>query len=110
MPKISIGSRGVNYGIYPESIFWRRHDVIPFGNLCQSTDEEMRASMLVMLLRKDFRINADKLDSLCRDSSENFIKISEKIAGVVKTVIEQNSKDVISQINNMFNFGKFQLY
>ncbi len=104
MPKISIGSQGLNYGIDPESIFWRRHDIIPFGNLRQSKDEEMIASVLAMLLLgKDFRINADKLDSLYHDGSENFIKITEKIIDVGKTVIEQNSKDVISQIDNIFN-------
>ncbi|MDE7327679.1 MAG: hypothetical protein K2N63_15615 [Lachnospiraceae bacterium] len=104
MPEISIGSQGLNYGIDPESIFWRRHDIIPFGNLRQSKDEEMIASVLAMLLLgKDFRINADKLDSLYRDGSENFIKITEKIVGVGKIVIEQNSKDVISQIDNIFN-------
>ena len=57
----------------------------------------------MLLLGKDFRINADKLDSLYHDGSENFIKITEKIIDVGKTVIEQNSKDVISQIDNIFN-------
>lgn len=104
MPKISIGSQELDYGIDPESIFWRRHDIISSSRLRQSKDEEMIASALAMvLLGKGFKINADKLDSLYRDGSENFKKITEKINEVGKTVIEQNARDVINQINNMFN-------
>lgn len=103
MPKISINSKGLNYDINPNSLFWIRHDIIPFSNLRQSKDEEVIASILaILLLGKDTRINSDTLNSLYRSETKNFNIVSEKINNIGKNNLELFCKNVFSQIDMIF--------
>ena len=103
MPKISLKNEGLNYGIDPDNIFWRRHDIIPFSNFRQSKDEELIAStMAIILLGKDFKVNADNLDLLYRPGNEYFDKLTSIIEKLGKDVLEDYAKNVIEQIDNIF--------
>lgn len=104
MPKISISSYGLNYGIKPETVFWRRHDIIPFNNLRQSKDEEIIASILAtILMGKDFRINAETLSNLYDPQLECCKNITKKINEIGKDRLENIAIDIINQIDNIFN-------
>ena len=50
IPRISIKSRGLNYGISFEDSFWSRHDIITFENLRKSSDEKLVAQILGEIL------------------------------------------------------------
>lgn len=104
MPQISLSSPGLNYGVDPKTTFWREHDIIPFNNFRQSKDEEVIASALaVVLLGQNFRINADSLNSLYLPNTKNYTLITDIINKIGKDNIEQYSKDVINQINDIFD-------
>lgn len=103
MPKISINSKGLNYGINPNDMFWIRHDIIPFNNLRQSKDEEVIASILAILLfGKDTHINSDTLNYLYRSETKNFKSVSEKINKIGKDNLEEFCKNVFNQIDMIF--------
>lgn len=103
MPKISINSKGLNYDINPNNMFWIRHDIIPFPNLRQSKDEEIIASILaILLLGKDNRINTNTLNSLYRSETNNSNIVSKKINEIGKDNLEQFCKNVFDQIDMIF--------
>lgn len=107
MPKISISNKGLNYGINPDDTFWRIHDIIPVNNLRQSKDEEIIASALaISLLGKGFRINSSSLNSLYCPDTKNFKLIDDKINKIGKNTLERYARDVINQINDIFNSVK----
>ena len=103
MPKISLGGKGLNYGISPDDTFWRKHDIIPYSRFRQSKDEEIIASaMTTLLLGDNLKINADRLDDLYRPGNKYYDKIEEAVSKFGKTELEELAKDVIDQINNIF--------
>lgn len=104
MPKISLKSQGLNYGIDPDTTFWRKHDIIPFERFRQSKDEEVIASaMAIVLIGKDFRINANNLNSLYRPNTKEYDTITEIINNFGKDKLEMYAKEVINQIDNIFD-------
>ena len=104
MPKISLQNKGLNYGINPNDVFWRRHDIIPFSNFRQSRDEELIASaMAIILLGDDFRINADKLNLLYRPGTKDFDKLTDIITTIGKDVLERRAREIVRQIDEIFS-------
>lgn len=104
MPKISLKSPGLNYGINPDTTFWRRHDIIPFYRFRQSLDEEILAKAMAMVLLGDnFRASPDSLDALYRDDTPESIKITKKIKNIGKDNLEKYAREVISQIDDIFD-------
>lgn len=103
MPKISLRSKGLEYGVDPNDTFWRKHDIISFDRFRQSKDEEVIASaMAIVLLGKDFHINADNLDQLYRPDTEKYGKVTKLVEQLGKDNLEMYAKDVISQIDSIF--------
>lgn len=113
MPKISLSSAGLNYGIDPDTTFWRRHDIIPFYRFRQSLDEEILAkAMAIVLLGDDISVSTDGLNALYCDDTPEAIKVTKIIKDIGKEELEQYAREVISQIDDIFasvnsNFTSF---
>lgn len=104
MPKISLRSQGLEYGVNPDDTFWRKHDIISFDRFRQSKDEEVIASaMAVVLLGKGFHINADNLDQLYRPGTAKYDEITEVVNKFGKDTLEMYAKEVIIQIDSIFD-------
>ena len=104
MPKISLRSEGLDYGINPGDTFWIRHDIIPFNNFRQSKDEEVIASILaILLMGDDFKVKFESLNSLYKPGTRNFEAVTKKIEELGKENIEKCAKFVFSEIDSIFN-------
>ena len=113
MPKISLRSQGLLYGIDPKSSFWIRHKFFQFSNFRQSKDEELLAITLAMCLLGDgFRVNTRNLDALYDSESELSKKVTESIEQFGKLKLEKEFSDIIIEIDNIFasvdsNFSEY---
>lgn len=105
MPKISLDGTGLNYGINPNEVFWRRHDIFPLNNFKQSKDEELIASILTICLlgKKYLKINSDILNNLYSDSKQIALDVNEKIQNIGKERIEEKFKFIFDEIDRIFD-------
>lgn len=104
MRKISIGGRGLNnYGIEPEEIFWRYHEIITYENLRRSRDEEIIASLLAnILLERTGRVKSELLDKMYDNNSAENQKALSLIETIGKDSIEETFNEVRVAIDNIF--------
>lgn len=104
MPKISLKSKGLDYGIDPNEVFWRKHDIFPLNNFKQSKDEELIASILVVCLLGEsyLKVNSEILNNLYTDDNHLSIKVNQRIDEIGKDKIEQYFKDIFNEIDNIF--------
>jgi hypothetical protein len=105
MPKISLRSKGLSYGVDPQKSFWLRHKFFLFTNFRQSKDEELLAGTLAMcLLGKDnFTVNTENLDKLYNSDSDLAHEINKKVSEVGRDEIENLSMKIIVQIDAIFD-------
>lgn len=113
MPKISLRSRGLPYGIDPQSSFWIRHQFFQFSNFRQSKDEELLAITIAMcLLGEKFRVNTKNLDELYDSESGLSQKVTVLIEQFGKLKLEKEFSEIIEQIDRIFtsvnsNFSEY---
>lgn len=113
MPKISLRSNGLDYGIDPESSFWIRHGFFLFNNFRQSKDEELLAGTMAMcLLGENFHVNARNLNIIYDSNSKLSQKINKIVEAAGRDVLEKEFFDIIIEIDNIFtsvhsNFSQY---
>lgn len=95
MPFISLNNDDMGYGIDTNTVFWRKHDIIPFSNMRQSKDEEIVASLLGKILYGDsFTISSYNLDKMYNSDDMEDLNTDQ----------HQNTfKIIIGQINDIFD-------
>ena len=105
MPKISLKGTGLNYGVDPNEVFWRKHDIFPLNNFKQSKDEELIASILTICLlgKKYLKINSDILNNLYSDNKVIADNINKKIKIIGKEKLEEKFKFIFDEIDNIFD-------
>ena len=105
MPKISLRSKGLNYGVDPQKSFWLRHKFFLFTNFRQSKDEELLAGTLAICLfgKDNFTVNTENLDKLYNSDSELAHEINKKVSEVGRDEIEELSMKIIVQIDAIFD-------
>lgn len=103
MPKISMSSPGLSYGVPASKTFWRRHDVITFENLRQSRDEELIAKIAGELLLDDvINPSSDMLDKMYKPGNDYNTKLNSLIESIGIENLEDNFRNVFNSINNVF--------
>lgn len=105
MPKISLRSKGLSYGVDPQKSFWLRHKFFLFTNFRQSKDEELLAGTLAMCLlgKHNFTVNTENLDKLYNSNSDLAYEINTKVSEVGRDEIEKLSMKIIVQIDAIFD-------
>lgn len=104
MPKISLKSKGLDYGVNPDTSFWIKHDFFQFNNFRQSKDEELLAGTIAMCLLGDkFHVNAKSLDKLYDSSSESSQQAAAVIESTGQEVLEREFSDIIVEIDKIFS-------
>lgn len=95
IPRISIKSRGLNYGISFEDSFWSRHDIITFENLRKSSDEKLVAQILGEILNTGI-INPSSqiLDKMYAQDD----KLNKLLNKAVKETGMENIEDKMKQV------------
>ncbi len=95
IPRISIKSRGLNYGISFEDSFWSRHDIITFENLRKSSDEKLVAQILGEILNTGI-INPSSqiLDKMYAQDD----KLNKFLNKAVKEIGMENIEDKMKQV------------
>lgn len=103
MPKISVSSHGLRYGIKSDSVFWRRHDIITHDNLRRSKDEEIIASILAhILIGDDFHTTLDNLEKLYVTGSEYNKTVLSEIRRIGFSKLEKDVYDIFCEIDKIF--------
>ena len=103
MPKISLRSEGLRYGVNPRSSFWIRHDIFTIDSFKQSKDEELLAGTIATcLLGSSFVPNSRNLSRLYTSGTPEMCKITEAVEEYGFDNLESICSDIIKSVNDLF--------
>lgn len=111
MSKYSINSRGLNYGIKVQDIFWIKQGIITEDGIRRSKDEEIIANLYNCILNNyKTSMSRQVLDTLYNETSSLFKKNEEKLFGgrdnelmSLFLLVFDDFKNIFKQNNSSFS-------
>ena len=107
MPKISINSRRLGYGIDVNEMFWVKHDIITEIEIRRSKDEEALAQIYgYMILGKDCGVNSGTLDSFYNVKRDNYSNLENIIQSDGSDIWFHSFFEIYEELQKILNVTK----
>ncbi|MBX8574265.1 DUF262 domain-containing protein [Pseudomonas cichorii] len=107
MKNISIGNRGLNYGIPLHEIFWSKHEVINGENIRSSRDEELIAHLISYILSPTTaQTTSEYLDRIYSEDTEEQTTLTMELNKQGKENIFKKFCYVFDEIEKTLHSGK----